>query len=230
MNTNMKTKQLMAVMAAVLLGAVSATAQISAETNLTFTVNKLIPDADNNGLALVQNLTLPTLQGPITKVTVTLNISGGFNGDLYASLAGPGTGFAVLLNRTGVSGVSAFGSTDSGFAVTLDDSASNPDIHTSTPSGGVLTGIFGSDGENIDPQSAASAFPAAQTDLLTSFNGNLASGTWTLFLADLSAGGVATINSYVIDITAVPEPGTMTLAAIGGLALLALRHSRQRKL
>lgn len=228
MKLNMKTKQWLAVMAAAVLGAASASAQ-TFNTNLTFNVNQAIPDADSSGLALAQNLTLSTLPGPITKVTVTLNISGGFNGDLYAYLAGPGTGFAVLLNRTGVNGGNAFGSTDSGFSVTLDDSASFADIHTSALSGGVLSGTFGSDGEKIDPQSDPSDFPAAQTDLLTSFNGNLASGTWTLFLADLSAGGVATINSYVLDITAVPEPGTMALAAIGGLALLALRHSRLRK-
>src|SRR5271154_2386536 len=125
---NMKTKQLLAVMAAAVLVAATATAQ-TFNTNLTFNVNQTIPDADNNGLALAQNLTLPTLPGPITKVTVTLNISGGFNGDLYAYLAGPGTGFAVLLNRPGVNSGNAFGSSGSGFNITLDDSASFANVH-----------------------------------------------------------------------------------------------------
>jgi subtilisin-like proprotein convertase family protein len=240
MNTNMKTKQLLAVMAAAVLVAVSASAQ-PFTTNLTFNVNQAIPDADNNGLALVQNLTLPTLPGPITDVNVTLNISGGFNGDLYAYLAGPGTGFAVLLNRTGVGSgsnpVFSYGYSDTGFLnVTFDDAAANSIQYYQTPgfgatySGGALQGTWQPEGVNIDPQSSPSSFfGAAQTDMLSSFNGNLASGTWTLFLADLSGGGQSTIVSYSYEITALPEPGTMTLAAIGGLAVLALRHSRQRK-
>ena len=224
----MKMKSLMAV---VLLAAGAATAQ-TFNTNLTFAVNAAIPDADNNGLALAQTLALPTLLGgPISDVTVSLNISGGYNGDLYAYLAGPGGGFAVLLNRTGVGGGNSFGSSGSGFNITLDDSASHVNVHDATVApGAVLGGTFNSDGENIDPQSPATAFPAGSTALLTSFNGNAADGTWTLFLADLSAGGQSQIVSWSLDITAVPEPASLTLAALGGVAILALRHSRQRKL
>jgi subtilisin-like proprotein convertase family protein len=220
----MKMKSMMAV---VLLAAGAAAAQ-TFNTNLTFNVNQAIPDADNNGLALAQTLALPTLLGgPISDVTVTLDISGGFNGDLYAYLAGPNGGFAVLLNRTGVSSGNAFGSSASGFNnITLDDSASYANIHTSALSGVAVMGTYNSDGENIDPQSPAGDFPAGATALLTSFNGNAADGTWTLFLADLSAGGQSTIVSWGLDITAVPEPASLTLAALGGIAILALRQRR----
>lgn len=222
----MKMKSLLTVLA-VLVAGTGAWAQ-TFNTNLTFNVNQAIPDGDNNGLALVQTLTLGTLPGPVTDVKVSLDISGGFNGDLYAYLAGPNGGFAVLLNRTGVDGTHAFGSTDSGFAITLDDSGSFADIHTATAGGGVLSGTFGSDGENLDPQSPAGDFPAAPTALLGSFNGSPASGQYVLFLSDLSAGGQATVVSWGLDITAVPEPATTTLAAIATIALIALKQAKRR--
>jgi len=230
---NMNIKQWLAVTVVAVLGTGAATAQISSSTNLSFSVNEAIPVADANGLALAQTLTLPTLQGPVTDVTVTLDISGGYNGDLYAYLAGGNGGFAVLLNRTGVNGGNAFGYGDSGFNVTFDDSASYANIHTYqnevNPGGGVLTGTWGSDGEAIDPQSAPSDFPTTPTALLSSFDGNPASGTYTLFLANLSAGSPSTIVSWGLDITAVPEPAAIALGALGGLALLALKFSRQRR-
>ena len=229
--TNMKTnlKPLAAVLAAAMLGCGAAWAQTT-HTNLSFSVNQAIPDGDANGLALGQSLTLSTLNGPISDVNVSLNISGGYNGDLYAYLAGPNGGFAVLLNRTGVTGGNSFGYADSGFNVTLDDAAANG-IHLyqpiSNPNGGTLTGIWQPDGENIDPQSNPSAFTGAQTALLSSFNGNDPNGRWTLFLSDVSAGGQGQLVSWSLDITAIPEPATTALAALGGLAILAWRLSRQ---
>ena len=197
-----------------------------------WTVNTAIPDGSPVGIAAsetFQNL----MSGPITSVDVDLNISGGYNGDLYAYLAGPNGGVAVLLNRTGVTAGNSFGYADSGFNVTFDDSAANG-IHLyqpiSNPNGGILTGTWQPDGENLDPQSAPSAFTGAQTALLGSLNGNDPNGTWTLFLADLSAGGQANLISWQLDITAIPEPAATTLAALGGLALLVLRHSKQRRL
>jgi hypothetical protein len=34
------------------------------------------------------------------------------------------------------------------------------------------------------------------------------------------------LNNALLTITAVPEPGTMALAAVGGLTLLAMRRRR----
>jgi PEP-CTERM motif len=95
---------------------------------------------------------------------------------------------------------------------------------------GQLTGTWQPDGVNIDPQSSPSLFSSgAQTALLSSFDGSNPNGTWTLFLADLSAGSQSVEASITVNITTVPEPGTLALAAIGGLAVLALRNSKQRR-
>ena len=53
---------------------------------------------------------------------------GAFNGDYYAELVNGAGGFAVLLNRAGVSSANSFGYGDNGFNVTLNDTAAQ-DIH-----------------------------------------------------------------------------------------------------
>jgi subtilisin-like proprotein convertase family protein len=193
-----------------------------------------IPDDSLSGNA--STIAVSGLADVIKNVSVTLDITGGYNGDLYAYLAGPNAGFAVLLNRAGVNGGSAYGYGDTGFNVTLDDSASNPDIHTYQTTGypgslngsGQLTGTWGSDGESIDPQSAPSAFNAgsgsATLETFQNLNGN---GTWTLFLADLASPNQSTIVSWTLDITTVPEPSSLALGALGIAALWQFHRSRK---
>src|SRR5476649_2238095 len=60
----------------------------------------LIPDNDPSGFAGTMGVS--NLVANIASVTVSLDITGGYNGDLYAYLAGPNAGFAVLLDRVGV--------------------------------------------------------------------------------------------------------------------------------
>jgi len=196
----------------------AAWAQQSWSTNVT--ANTLVPDNDFNGLA--SSFSVSGLSGAISYVTVTLDVTGGYNGDLYASLVGLNGGFAVLLNRIGVGAANTNGYSDAGFNITLSDSAANGNIHdyelVLNPSGGQLTGIWAPDGRNIDPQSAASAFDsAAVTATLSSFIGNGANGTWGFFIADLSPGGQSTLVSYGVTILTVPEPQTWMIAGMAAL-------------
>jgi subtilisin-like proprotein convertase family protein len=227
----MKTNRFLAMTAGSLLWVGIASAQVS-ETNITFLVNQTIPDANAAGLTLPQNLTL--LPGAISDVKVSLDITGGFNGDLYAYLAGPGGGFAVLLNRVGVSNnASVFGYSDAGLNATFSDAAANGNIHyyqnVITPMGGQLLGTWQPDGINIDPRSTPSAFlGAGQAAMLSSLNGLNPNGPWTLFLADLSAGSQSTVVSWGLDITTtVPEPQSLALLGLATLFFSWRRQSRQ---
>jgi subtilisin-like proprotein convertase family protein len=73
-------------------------------TNSTLTV---IPDG--NPVGAVEQFTVGGVGGSVINVTVQLDITGGFNGDLYAYLVDPQGQMAVLLNRSGVDGGNPFG-------------------------------------------------------------------------------------------------------------------------
>lgn len=169
----------------------------------------VIPDGSPSGVT--SQITVSTPDYILTDVTVTLNVSGGNNGDLYAYLSYNGT-LVTLLNRVGTGSGDAiqqtFGFSTSGFNnITLaDGSASN--IH------------------NVqNPVSGTTYSPDGGT--LVSFNGANPNGTWTLFFADLSAGDTSTLNGWSLDITAVPEPVNVALAIFGGL-LVAWRVVSRR--
>jgi len=220
----MKTKQILGITAGLMVWAGAAWAQTS-ETNFTFSVNQLVPDANRNGLFMITNLSITG--GTISNVTVSLDISGGYNGDLYAFLSGPNGGFAVLLNRVGVSNdASSFGYGNHGFDLVLSDSAAN-DVHYYQSASyllngnGQLTGTWAPDGRNIGPESAPSLFGStAPSALLNSFNGTDPNGGWTLFLADLSVGSQSQLVSWSLDVITVPEPSVWAFG-IMGLGLLA---------
>jgi subtilisin-like proprotein convertase family protein len=211
----------------------------SATNIFSFTnLNMAIPDDNPN---VVQNSQIMTgLAGSIAKIQVTLDIAGtgdggAFNGDYYVALVNSAGGFAVLLNRAGMSSENPYGYGDDGFNVTFSDSAPD-DIHLyqnysdTFNLGGQLTGVWQPDGENISPLADPSAFDAAlsqQTAMLSSFDGGNPDGTWTLFLADLSEGGTGQLVSWSLDITTVPEPAGNRIFAVGFIA--SLWFLRRRK-
>jgi len=141
----------------------------------------------------------------ITDVNVRLNISGGYNGDLYGYLV-HGSGFAVLLNRVGQgtgtpgSDVYLFGFSRSGFgSITLDQGAGTSIHAVEDPANGTYRPDSGTQNSGG----------------LNAFNGLDPNGSWTLFLADLGSGETSTLVSWGLDITAVPEPTTWALIGFG---------------
>jgi len=178
----------------------------------------LVPDNSKSGWA--DTRTVPSLSGAISDVSVVLNLSGGWNGDLYAYLVHD-TGFAVLLNRVGRETGNAIGYGDSGMNVVFNDVALGGDIHWYGGTG-VPAGSYQPDGRNILPQSAVGTFDAAErTAWLSSFIGGNASGNWTLYVADVAGGEQSTVSSWGLDITtaSVPEPTSLIGGAVAVLFL-----------
>ena len=174
-----------------------------------------IPDGNLSGWSDFRNLTGMAPQ--ITDITVTLNISGGYNGDLYAYLSF-GNVLVPLLNRVGVGSGDAFGSADAGFNVAL--SSTGTDVHSVNAGGAQLTGSYQVDGRAISPLSSPASFDSASRVDFSVYNNLNPNGVWTLFIADVSGGGgTSQLTSWELDITAVPEPVNCALGAFAGLAL-----------
>ncbi|HXP60425.1 MAG TPA: hypothetical protein VN829_08040 [Dongiaceae bacterium] len=154
----------------------------------------------------------------INSVTVTVDLSGGYNGDLYAYISHDGQ-IAMLLNRIGVgtsggNGGNAFGNSGSGITVTFATGGANGDIHLAA--NGALTGTYAPDGRAVDPLSAPASFDAAGTAGLTTFDASNPNGTWTLFIADTVSGGPDfSVISWGMSIDAVPEPVNVALGIFG---------------
>jgi subtilisin-like proprotein convertase family protein len=190
---------------------------------------------DGNPVGYTESIDVSGLNGAIGDVAITLDVTGGFNGDLYAYLLSPDSTMAVLLNRVGLSESNPVGYGDSGFQITLDGSlagTSAADIHNyQTVSGYSLSGTtWAADGRNIDPNSIGAVFDTASRtaglDIYNGMNGSGLNGTWTLFIADLSGGGgTATLNQAILTITTVPEPQAWMMMG-GGLATLILLRLR----
>ncbi len=207
-----------------ILAAMSLAAGLQAQTVTNVfqqTANTLIPDANPNGYSSTNIVS--GLFGGIQSVEVSLDITGGYNGDLFAYLSF-GDGYAVLLNRAGKSSSDDFGYGDPGFNVTFSDFAAT-DIHLYGGNGGnQLTGTWQPDGRETDPFLVVSSDP--RTAMLSSFNNLDPNGAWTLFVEDAATEEQSTLVSWSLEIVTVPEPSTLALAGLGGLSLL-LFHRRK---
>ncbi len=200
------------------------------------TLNTAIPDNDANGIT--SGIAVSGQTDLISDVTVTLNLSAlggaGFNGDIYAYLTHDTiNGFAVLLNRPGRSASNSIGTDGSGFSnVTFDDAATNGDVHLyeMTLGGGfnagdALTGTWAPDGRNVDPANVLDT--DNRSAFLSSFDGQVPNGNWSLFVADLSSGGTLRLDDWSLGLTVspVPEPHHALVVALG-LGWFALRRRR----
>jgi len=185
-----------------------------------WTVNLAIPEGSPVGITTAQTFgNLPG--GPITDVSVDLNISGGYNEGLFGYLvlqdANGNVATEILLNHVGTTPSNPLGSSGSGFNVTLSDSGTvNGSIHGAT---GIPTGTW---------------LPDSGNSLDGTFGGMTANGTWTLFLADLyGGGGTSTLNSWGLDVSVPDRMQTGLMLGMSGFLILVFEkfiRSRREKL
>jgi len=223
----MNLKKNLAVIALTMALAAPALAQTNVET-FNFTNGLAVPDASLSGLADARLVAVLQPTWDIVDVNVSLHLSGGFNGDLYAFLT-HNSGFSVLLNRSGRTGGNPFGYADAGFNVTFDDDAAT-DVHLYGGNGGLqLTGDFQPDARNIHPLTVLDT--TGRSAFLNSFNFDTGDGMWTLFVADLSSGSQSVLETWSLQITTtmIPEPGAWALGVLGaGVFLYAMRRRGSR--
>jgi len=186
---------------------------VSAQAGVSFSSGEIdlgIPDGNPTGIS--SGINVSGVAPVLTDVTVTINVSGGFNGDLVCYLS-YGSSSVTLLNRIGSTTGNPFGSGTAGFtSFTFSDTGATG-LHS-------LTGISTAVG------SAISGYGAYQPDgasLDTTFGGVNGNGTWTIFFADMAGGGgsgPSTLNSWSLDITAVPEPVNLALGIFAGVGFV----------
>ncbi|MEI7534751.1 MAG: proprotein convertase P-domain-containing protein [Verrucomicrobiae bacterium] len=205
----------LAVMAAIVLsGSLPALATIGFTTsdsiNYTATagnvsgsgtaLSTVIPDNNESGVAYGLNFAATGLTINPGSVQVTLNISGGYNGDLTVYLShGAGIAYLMQMNQA----VSGSG---------LNNVVFNTTAGGSVPTGGsgALTGSY---------------LPASGS--LTAFNDANPNGAWTLFFADRSPSDLSTLNGFSVSfgttitpVPPVPEPVNVALGVFGGLLVV----------
>ncbi len=197
----------------VLLALTSAVLTAAAAQEYTwdhdFANGQVIPDADILGWADTRTV---TANGLIQSLEVTLNLSGGWNGDLYGYLT-HGDGFAVLLNHVGSDQVGPLGYGDPGMQVVFSDNAAQS--------------IHGYGGNMLLSGVPTGTWRPGNGDDFSTFTGLNAEGEWSLFLMDTSGGGVSTVDSWglSLELAAVPEPGTWVML----VGLCALWYWRLRR-
>lgn len=226
-------RSLLAATGAALAIFTAAPASAQLMENYTASPGVSIPDGDLVGVASTINVPFSSIT-QITSVSVSLQITGGYNGDFYAYLVhflpnSTQAGFVTLLNRVGVTGSDPVGYGDAGFNVTF--TSLGPDIHlyqnVTNPGGSALTGTWSPDGRTDNPLTVTDA--SARLSSLASFNGGIAAGTWTLFIADVAGGDIGTFTSWGLTIQGVPEPGTVAAGMLAvGLLGVAVRRRRQQ--
>ena len=171
---------------------------VSGGTDMGAVANSTIVDG-NPAIVTANTMNLSGLDSSLSSLTVTLNVSGGYNNGLYAYLV-HGSTSVVLMNQPGYA-VDGFGATGAGMNITLTDAYTSQGSIQGVTSGLVLS-------ENYNAASSLSGFSGDPN------------GSWTLYFSDtLSGGGNATLNGWSLDITAVPEPVNVALVIFGVIAV-----------
>jgi subtilisin-like proprotein convertase family protein len=137
-----------------------------------------IPDNSPGGTTSVINV---GDSGAIEDVTVDLSVTHSWVGDLIVSVEHGGT-TVVLLDQVGVP-ASTFGCSGDNVSANFSDAAGGPAENVCPATDPVLNGSF----------TAVTA--------LSAFDGNEASGNWTLFISDNAGGDTGTLDEWCVNLS-----------------------------
>jgi len=189
-----------------------------------------IQDGNAVGSVFTGNFTANTWE-QVVAVAVTLNITGGYNSDLYAYLVAPNGAVMLLMNQASGLGGSGMNVTLSAFQMTSSTqfniqagtnpgeqvltASSQPFIQSATDNNSPMTGYYRPISSMLYAPNPNNGLTLAEYLGLPSAN-----GAWTLFVADVvGGGGNATLNSWTLALAVVPEPVELSLGIFAGMLL-----------
>jgi len=230
-NTSMKMRYSLKI--AVLLTALAGSASAQVFT-YNWTVNDSVtsPVIEGFGLVNLQNIgsvTLPTgYLDNIADVNVFLNVVGNplmYNSDMVAYLTHDSK-TVFLVNRVGLTSTPNSGYGGNGMTVTLDDQKTAAyDIHFYRDAVGYVPGSDSPLAGTWAPDGRTDPLGARATNPLSTFNNSPITGNWSLYIEDSVGSSSATLVSWGLEVTAVPEP--QTYATLCGLALVGFAAGRR---
>ena len=186
--------------------------------NYNSSPGQTIPDGNPGGFQ--DTITVSGIEPVLQSLIVYINVTGGFNGDLYAYLYHEGSS-VTLLGRIGSSDANPFGSSTAGFGDGLS-TYNNGGTYYGFKLDDLATGGVHDAAGNGNNAVVGGYQPYSSMN--TTFAGN-PNGNWTIFFADMAGGGgdsSSSLASWGLGIEVVPEPVNVALGIFGGMGVVLI--------
>lgn len=161
----------------------------------------------------------------ISDVTLTINMEHSWIGDITATLTHVDTGSVINLIPAALSDSSNLG-VDLGGTDTL-----SPGLYTFSDAGTETLGTAAAAGASnyeipLGTYLASDGTSTGSASLAALFGGESTAGSWRIDFTDSAGGDDGNINGWSINFTstAIPEPGSMALLGLFGVACFARRR------